>query len=159
MTVETEELNVTPEEIMAVYLKKDQRILHIGGDPSLGKLTESYDYTRIEISDLDLDNIPEKPYDYVVLSDALELVDDPLALILKVKNLAKSTIVYEFKYDEYADLDPSWKQPWKSIGLEYNLTREFDWVNNRFFGYATMHTCEMPYNGPKVNEDGVDVIR
>lgn len=157
MTDET--ITVTPEQVIANYIKKDQRILHIGGDPSLEKLTESYDYTRIEIDDLNLETVPEKPYDYVILSDALELLDNPLDVIKKLKNLSKSTIIYEFKYDEYTDIDPKWKQPWKNIGLQFNLTREFDWVNERFFGYATMYTCEMPYNGSTTNEDGIDAIR
>lgn len=149
-----------PEEIMAQFLKKEKRILHIGGDNCLGSLTEPDNYTQVKISSVsELDTIENTGFDYVVLSDVLELVDDPVELVKKAKNLARSTVIYEFKYDEDCVVDPSWKQTWKSVGLEFLLTREFDWVNDIYLGYATVHICEMPYNGELSDKENPDAIR
>lgn len=151
---------MTPEQIFSQFLKPNQRILHLGGDPGLEQLAQAHTYTRLSVEDLvDYANIPTAAYDYVVISDVLELVADPVGLIDHVKNLAKTTIVYEFKYDEMDEpIDPSWSRIWQTVGLEYTLTQRFDYVNNIFLGYATIHTCEMPYT--KTNdEDHPDAIR
>ncbi len=149
-----------PEEIMAQFLKKEKRILHLGGDACLGSLTEPDNYTQVNISSVnDLENIKNTGFDYVVLSDVLELVDDPVELVKKAKNMARSTIIYEFKYDEDCEVAPEWKQTWKSVGLEFLLTREFDWVNDIYLGYATIHICEMPYNNTLEDKETPDAIR
>lgn len=135
---------MTPEQIIAPFLKPQQRILHIGGDAELASLASADEYTQIGIEQID--NIPNKPYEYAVLTEVLELVEDPVALIEKIKNITKSTIIYEYKYDEDCEVKPEWRQAWKSVGLEYTLTRNFDYVNSIFLGYATIHVCELPYN-------------
>jgi hypothetical protein len=151
---------MTPEEILSQFLKKDQRILHIGGDPILEKLTEAFRYTRHDIENFEVGDLSsEHPYDYVVLSDALELVDNPIELIKQIKNHAKSTIIYEFKYEEMEDIDPAWKRPWQNVGLEYTVTKEFDFVNTIFLGYATLYTCEMPYNLSETDKEHPNAIR
>lgn len=151
---------MTPEQIFSQFIKPNQRILHLGGDPELKELTQAHAYTRLEIGDLtDYANIPEGQYDYVVMSDVLEYVDNPVDLINHVKNLAKTTVVYEFKYDEMEDPNPNWSRIWQTVGLEYTLTRAFDYVNNIFLGYATIHTCEMPYNNTITDKDHPNAIR
>ena len=149
-----------PEEILSQFLKKEKRILHLGGDSSLKDLTDADQYTQVQISSAnDLEKIENTGFDYVILSDVLELVEDPQEVIKQAKNMAKSTIIYEFKYDEDCVVDPSWKQTWKTVGLEFFLTREFDWVNDIYLGYATIHICEMPYNGGLLDKETPDAIR
>ena len=150
---------MTPEQIYSQFLKPNQRILHLGGDPELKQLSQAHEYTQLTLEQLaDYANIPNSPYDYVIMSEVLEQVADPLELIRHVKNLAKITVIYEFKYDEMDEpVDPSWNKVWQSIGLEYTLTREFDYVNSVFLGYATIHTCEMPYT--QTDKEQPDAIR
>ena len=145
---------MSPEQIVSSLLKKQQKILHIGGDESIKDLMEAYKYTRFEVDQIDQLSSVDDIYDYAIVSDALELIEDPESLIKQIKNQAKCTVIYEYKYDEMepADVNPAWKQPWKSKGLEFLLSREFDYINNIFLGYATLHICEMPYN-PAENEE------
>lgn len=139
-------MEMTPEEIIAQFIKPEQRILHIGGSIELEKFSNAHSYTNLNVDQItDLSSIPEG-FDYVVMGDILEIIDNPLELIKRVKNVAKTTVIYEYKHDEDSVAKPGWKKPWQSIGLEYNLTREFDYVNNVFLGYATLHICDMPYN-------------
>jgi hypothetical protein len=149
---------MTPEQIFSQFIKPNQHILHLGGDPELKELTQAHTYTRLEIADLtDYANIPEGPYDYVVLSDVLECIENPVELINHVKNLATHTVIYEFKYEEMENVDPVWSRIWERVGLEFTLTREFDYVNDIFLGYATIHTCKMPYNNK--DKEHPDAIR
>jgi hypothetical protein len=74
-----------------------------------------------------------------------------LNFIKFIKNLGKTTVIYEFKYDEGCEVKLDWKKPWKTFGLENFLTRQFDYVNSVFLGYATIHICEMP-NDKRVPE-------
>jgi hypothetical protein len=144
--------NMTEEEIIAQFLKTEKRILQIGGRESLKDLLAHDTFTRLEISDVnDFKNIPATGFDYIILTDVLELIDNPRELISHVKDLTKSVVIYEYKYDEIESIDPSWRQPWKTVGLEFFLTREFDFVNDLFLGYATLHICELPFT-PKPEE-------
>lgn len=150
---------MTPEQIFSQFLKPNQRILHLGGNAELKELAKAHEYTHLTVDQLDdYSNIPPQAYDYVIMSDILELVNDPIELLKHVKDLAKTTIVYEFKYDEMDDpVDPVWSKIWQKIGLEYILTREFDYVNSIFLGHATIHTCEMPYT--ETDKEHPDAIR
>lgn len=138
---------MTPEQIYSQFLKPNQRILHLGGNAELEDLAKAHEYTHLTLDQLtDFTTIPNSAYDYAIMSDILEQVTDPIELIKHVKNLAKITVIYEFKYDEMDDpIDPSWSKIWQKIGLEFTLTQEFDYVNSIFLGHATIHTCEMPY--------------
>jgi hypothetical protein len=150
---------MTPEQILSQLLKKHQRILHLGGDPELKTLVDAYEYTHVAVEDIgDFTSLPSG-FDYVIMSDVLELVEDPVGLVKHVKDLAKTTVIYEYKYDEDCYIGNGWKTPWKTVGLEYTLTRNFDYVNNVFLGYATVHICDMPYTPKENNEDGIDAIR
>jgi len=133
---------MTPEQLICQFIKKDQRILQIGGDDNLKDLAEADTYTYLSVDQLNV--IPAQPYDYVILTEVLELVDDPVKLINTVKNLSRSVVIYEYKYDD-VEIKPTWRKPWQSVGLEFSLTRGFDYVNSIFLGYATIHICEMPY--------------
>ena len=144
---------MTQDEIISQFLKKNQRILHLGcGQKLLKDLAEAHAYTGVdntESADLQLDILKEytalpSGFDYVIIGEVLEFADNPIDIIEHVRLLAKSTIVYEHKYDEDCVVDPNWKQPWKTLGLENFLTRKFDYVNSIFLGYATLHICEMP---------------
>ena len=143
-------LELLPEETFGGLLEKNKRMLHLGGDIKLKELTEPSEYVRIEIDQLgDFQDLP-KGFDYVVISDVLELIDNPLDLIKHVKNLATTTVIYEFKYEEEEwVLDPAWKKPWLTVGLDWNISKNFDYINDIFLGYATIHICSMPYNGPE----------
>lgn len=142
---------MTAEEIYCQFLKTHKRILHLGSANSKIKNLINPDYyVGIDIlpgseicCDLnkDHDQIPEG-FDYVLIAGVLEHVDDPCNLINSVKEKGKITLIYEYKYED-TNKD-GWKNPWKSIGLESFLTREFDYVNSIFLGYATIHLCEMP---------------
>lgn len=135
----------TPEEIMAGFIEPKKRILHIGGDPRLEELVDPVTYTRIETKDV-TDNL-EFPtgYDYAVISDTLELVDKPTEIIHRIRDCAKEIVIYEFKYDKPEwILDPTWKKSWLSVGLDWHLNQEFDYIHNIYLGYATLNICKMP---------------
>ena len=147
---------MTPEQICAQFLEKDKKVLHFGSDQKLPQYVELQEYLHLD----DLTSIDELPkYNYAVLVDTLELVDDPVSLIKQVKNLAETTVIYEFKYDTEFEVNPEWKQPWKTIGLEFLLTQEFDYVNDVFLGYATIHICKMPYNRELDQREDENAIR
>jgi hypothetical protein len=135
----------TPEEVLAVLLEHNKTILQIGGTERLNSLLPNSGYHHIKSDEVDSVTIPEEKFDYIILTDVLELVDDPKSLIKKFKNTGKSLVIYEFKYDEHCKVEANWKQPWKSVGLEYFLSQEFDYLNSVFLGYATVHTCDTPF--------------
>jgi hypothetical protein len=151
--------NTTPEENIANLLEKNKKILQIGGDPRLAVLLENLEYHRLENSQLENFKQFDEKFDYIILSDILELIDDPKSLITLVKNKTKETVIYEFKYDENCKIMPEWKQPWKSIGLEFFLSREFDYLSSIFLGYATVHICSSPYNLKEEDKDIPNAIR
>lgn len=142
---------MTAEEIYSQFLKTHKRILHLGSDQSrIKSLINPEYYVGVDIlpgADIccDLNNdyelIPEG-FDYALLAGVLEYLDDPRQFISYVKHKANITVVYEYKYDDKNK--DGWKNPWKNIGLESFLLREFDLVNSIFLGYATIHLCEMP---------------
>lgn len=137
---------MTSDEIISQFLKKNQRILHLGcGDQTLKTLAEAHEYTGISIDDTlaTFESLPNG-FDYIVIGEALEFAENPTEIIDHIRLLSKSTIVYEHKYDEDCVVNPAWKQPWKSVGLENFLTQKFSYVNSIFLGYATLHICEMP---------------
>lgn len=146
----------TPEQIFCSFIEKNKKILHIGGDSSLTDLVEPSEYRQLSLEDIkDIKNIPSG-YDYIVVSDALEYLDDPVQFIRDIKSLAKKYLIFEFKYDD-PDwiLDPNWKRPWSRIGLEYTLSRNFDYLNQIFLQHGTIHICHTPYN----QEDDIDVSK
>lgn len=137
-----------PEAIISQFMKKNQNILQIGGpNQDLRGFAEADSFLWIDSNNVgDLADL-DKKFDYAVLSDVLELIDEPVELIKQVKNIADEVYIYEFKYDEGCVVQPEWKQPWKKVGLEYTLSFEFDYVNTVYFGYASLHICNTPYNG------------
>lgn len=145
-----------PEEIYTQFLKKNQNVLVVGRfndileeflEPRiLKKLDQKNDYSQ-ELKDLDTD------FDYVILTEVLELVDDPRIIINQFKNLANTTVIYEFKYDDDCKVEQDWKKPWKSTGLEWILQQEFDKTNSIYLGYATIHFCDIPYNRELENDN------
>ena len=145
---------MTSEEIYSQFLKKHKRILHIGAaNSNLASLMEADEYVGVDIlagSTIQLDvntsieQIP-KGFDYLILAGVLEHLDNPVKLIEDLKYHAKSTIVYQINYDHYDEIKPEWRQVWKNVGCEYTLTKNFDYVNNIFLGYATVNICEMPF--------------
>lgn len=133
-------------EIISQFLEQNQKILCVGTADKIAEhiLTspffQSIDPIEINAQITDLAN----DFDTVIFSDALEKINNPRELIAQIKWHAKSSIVYEFKYDHMETVDPSWKQPWKTIGLENILTWEFDYVKSIYLGYATIFFCEGP---------------
>jgi hypothetical protein len=153
---------MTSEEIYSQFLKKEKRVLQLGSsNNNLKTLLEPEKFIGVDIipgsdiccdlnNDSEIDNLPEG-FDYVVLAGILECVTDPINLIQKVKNKAKSTIIYEYKYDDGCDVRPHWKKSWQNVGLEFAIKQEFDYINSIFLGYATLHICEMPFNQKEEN--------
>ena len=135
----------TPEEILTGFIEPNKRVLHIGGDPRLEELVNPSEYVRIETADITDELEIPKEFDYTIISDALELIDNPISLIHKIRDSAKEVVIYEFKYDdpEWIKGD-NWKKPWLTVGLEWNLIKEFDYIHNVFLGYATINICKMP---------------
>lgn len=140
----------TPEEVLAGFLEPKQRILHIGGDPKLERLLDASEYVRIETADIN--NVLEIPtgFDVTIISDTLELVDNPVELVCKIRDSAKEIVIYEFRYDN-PDwiLSKDWKTPWRNQSLEWILNREFSYIHNIFLGYATVNICKMPIDKEK----------
>lgn len=132
------------DEIIAKLAEKNQRILYVGRPIGVIAeiLTPSF-YQIVDTVDADDCDIPTD-FDTVIFSDILETVDNPQQTIARFKWHAKSSIIYEFKYDYMDSIDEKWKQPWKSIGLENALTWEFDYVRSIYLGYATVYFCEGP---------------
>lgn len=140
---------MTPQEIYSQFLKPDQKILHLGcGDRSLEKLSDPDDYYGVEfssINDLNLDVDFSNDFDYVVLDEILELVDNPLELIKNVKYLGETIVLWEIKYEHYENLDKKWKKPWANTPLNFFIEQNFDYTQQIFLGYATIHFCSMPF--------------
>jgi len=151
--------NTTPEQNIAHLLETGKKILHVGGDISLSTLLSNTEYHRLEISEISKIEDIDSDFDYIIFSDVLELIDDPQSLINLSKNKTKETVIYEFKYDENCIVDPSWKQSWKTVGLEYFLSKEFDYVSSIFLGYATVHICSTPYNQNDTEREILNAIR
>lgn len=103
------------------------------------------------ITSVDINNITDEwisnispETDYIVMAEVLELLDDPASLIKSVKKTAKNILVYEFKHYENSTVDPRYKTPWLTKGLENLLSWEFDLVRSIYLGYATVYVCEGP---------------
>lgn len=157
---------MSPQEIYSPFIQEAKKILHVSEFqtdirnflPSETELTTlgSFETADIpaELSDLDTYRNIVDQYDFIVLDEILETVKDPVSIIQILKNKTKNLLVYEFKYleMEQKDVKSSWNCPWKTVGLEFVLSREFDFLNSIFLGYATIHLCKIPYN-EKIEEN------
>jgi hypothetical protein len=138
------------DEVISNFLEKDKKILYVG--------THSTDIidtalTPSELHFLNKDSFPlnddtvvPNKLDYVIFTDALELVDNPKEIISQLKWNSEQVIVYEFKHLEDSEINTEWKKPWLTIGLENLLTWEFDYVRSIYLGYATVYFCSGPNN-------------
>jgi hypothetical protein len=138
------------DEVISNFLEKDKKILYVG--------THSTDIintalTPSELHFLNKDSFPlndttvvPSKLDYVIFTDALELVDNPKEIISQLKWNSEQVIVYEFKRLEDSEINTEWKHPWANIGLENFLTWEFDYVRSIYLGYATVYFCTGPNN-------------
>lgn len=139
---------MTPQEIYSQFLKPYQKILHLGcGDKTLQNLCNPDKYVGLSINECNdittLKNL-DNDFDYVVIDEVLELINSPTELIENSKTLGKTIFIWEIKYDFYEPIDKDWKQPWKKIPLGKIVEDNFDFVNQIFLGYATMHFCSFP---------------
>jgi hypothetical protein len=138
--------SISAEQIVSNFLDKEKKVLYLGESNDLENILDSTLYKKISQKDINnIENIEEK-YDYVVLTEVLETIDDPQSLITKVKNLTESVVIYEYKFDEGCYNNDNWNKPWTKVGLEHFLCKEFDYVNNIFLGYATIYICKYPNN-------------
>jgi len=158
------------KSVLSEMLSSDQKILHLLLDDS--KLENTDKFTEYSTAgpnencsiNLNFDdpafasNIPNGHYDTILLTTILEQIDDPVELISKLKHLSENLIIWEFKYDSAETVDPNWKQPWKTIGLTWNLQQHFDLVNELFLQHATLITCKLPYT-VKDNKENQNAIR
>lgn len=138
------------DEVISKFLEKDKKILYVG--------TQATDIIAKELNPselhfLDKDSFPltdttavPNKLDYVIFTDALELVDNPKDVISQLKWNSEQVIVYEFKRLEDSEINTEWKHPWANIGLENFLTWEFDYVRSIYLGYATVYFCSGPNN-------------
>jgi hypothetical protein len=148
------------DEIISQFTEKDGKVLYIGNPTA--DIEKSATLSVLQSIDplttnIDVDQL-SKDFDTVVFAEVLELVDDPRKLINQFKWQSKSSIIYEFKYDHMDNINPTWKLPWKHIGLENVLTWEFDYVKSLYLGYATVYFCEGPnkYTPDEIGE-GISV--
>ena len=148
------------DEIISQFTEKDGKVLYIGNPTAA--IEKSATLSVLQSIDplttnIDVDQL-SKDFDTVVFAEVLELVDDPRKLINQFKWQSRSSIIYEFKYDHMDNINPTWKLPWKHIGLENILTWEFDYVKSLYLGYATVYFCEGPnkYTPDEIGE-GVSV--
>lgn len=134
--------DIDPIEILLQFVESGKTFVHL--------TQENYK----EIFDLD-----EKP-DYIILSDILELNEDPQNIIESVKNISDTILVYEYKFDEgcYTPKE-GWKTPWIYTGLENFLMKHFDYINQIFLGYSTIHICKLPFNETELNKEHENAIR
>lgn len=138
--------NVIPEKIVSNFLEKESKVLYLGESNYFDENEVFSECKKIEPEKIiELGKIEEK-FDYVIFTEILETVDNPQDLILNVKNIGKTIIIYEYKFDEGCYNNDEWKRPWTKVGLEYFLGKEFDYINNIFLGYATIHICKFPYD-------------
>lgn len=136
------------DEVISNFLEKNKKILYVGTHSTniIDKQLEPAELHILSTESFPLDSettIPDK-LDYVIFTDALELVDNPKEIISQLKWNSTQVIVYEFKHREEFETDPSWKKPWISVGLENILTWEFDYVRSLYLGYATVYFCSGP---------------
>jgi len=143
---------MTYDEITCQYIEQDKKILYIG-TPCANIIKEIA--TPSEIHFLNAGDFPvqddtliPKDLDYIIITDALELVDNPKELISSLKYKAECVIIYEFKYDQLEEISSDWKKPWLHVGLENILTWEFDYVQSIYLGYATVYYCNGPNSIP-----------
>jgi hypothetical protein len=140
------------DEVISKFLEKDKKILYVGTH-STDIIDKELTPSELHILNKDsfpLDNetvIPDK-LDYVIFTDALELVDNPKEIISQLKWNSEQVIVYEFKHLEDCITDAEWKKPWLTTGLENILTWEFDYVRSVYLGYATVYFCTGPNSIP-----------
>lgn len=145
-----------PEEIFSQFLKKNQKVLVVGcSNEILENLIEPRILVNLEQKpdySEDIKNV-DNDFDYVILTEVLELVDNPQKIINQFKNTANTTIIYEFKYADDCEIKDDWKKTWESVGLEWILRQEFDKTNSIYLGYATIHFCDIPYNQELENDN------
>jgi hypothetical protein len=142
---------VFPEEIILNFLEKEKKVLYVGESTKLDEEVGFSLYKKITEDNIcQIEKIDEK-FDYVILTEILEKIDDPQDLIKKVKTIAENIVIYEYKFDPGCYNNNEWKKPWLKIGLEYFLGKEFDYVNSIFLGYATIYFCKFPYD--KTSDD------
>jgi hypothetical protein len=140
------------DEVISNFLEKDKKILYVGTHSTDIINTAS---TPSELHFLNKDSfplnddviVPDK-LDYVIFTDALELVDNPKEIISQLKWNSEQVIVYEFKHHQDFETNPEWKKPWLTVGLENILTWEFDYVRSIYLGYATVYFCSGPNSIP-----------
>jgi hypothetical protein len=157
-------------ETISNLLSSDQSILHFSiNEERLDKYKNFKNYKIIGMSDqsdIQLDfnkdfNLEElKGFDTILFTSGLEIADDPIKLIEKIKNLSETVCIYEFKYEYIDNIDENWHCHWRDKGLTWSLQQHFDLINEMFLEQATFHTCKIPYT-PKPDEikENQDAIR
>lgn len=138
--------NISAEEIVSNFLDGQKKVLYIGESNDLENQLDYILYKKISQKNIEEIKTIDEKYDYVILTEVLETIEDPQNLITNVKNLTESVIIYEYKFDEGCYTNDSWNKPWTKVGLEHFLCKEFDYVNNIFLGYSTIHICKYPNN-------------
>lgn len=151
------------DEIISNYIPNKKRVVYLGDpDPILEKNIDPVFFESISYKEKEKILTLDQPPEIIILSECLELSDDPLEIISFVKNKADTVIVYEFKHYENEPSNPDWKLPWLSVGLENKLSWEFDYVNSIYLGYATLYICEgantlSPEHGVEANIHGEQI--
>jgi hypothetical protein len=138
---------LTIDEILADRIKKSKKILSVKEHSKL--IEQDADiYKCVNIDDLYQDNKfsykSDMKFDYVILNEILEEIDDPVDLIKNLRLISATVIIVEQKYDVPGLIKNHWKTPWKKQGLEWHLNLMFDYINSLYLTYQTIHTCELP---------------
>lgn len=138
--------DISAEQIVSNFLDKEKKVLYIGESNDLENQLDCIFYKKISQKNIEEIKTINEKYDYVILTEVLETIENPQNLITNVKNLTESVVIYEYKFDEGCYSNNTWNKPWTKVGLEHFLCKEFDYVNNIFLGYATIYICKYPNN-------------
>lgn len=142
------------EEIISTFLETDQRILYIDNtNINYQDVFKTKYYIHHKLDDINFNKIPTDfnglKFQYIILTEILELIDNPTALIKHCKNLTENLIILEIKYDYFPKTNDNWKIPWKNFGLANLLNQEFSYIHEIFLGYATIYFVKDPYEPEK----------
>lgn len=144
---------MSPEEIISPFIENYKKILYFGKNQNSFKTLPSVEIDSVSsISEIETLSI-DIQYDCVIVTNLIEAIESPFDVFIKLKPLSRDLVIFENKYDHIDEIDPFWKQHWKTNSLEWFLNQHYNYINNIFLGYATVHICKEPYDREKESID------
>jgi hypothetical protein len=143
------------------YVEKGASVVHFGsGDQSLKELIQPTEYVGVDIMDgcdvkcdlnVEFPDFGDKKFDIALVAGVVEYLDNPAEFLSKVRYIANTTIILEYKYDYCENFKEEWKKAWIKTGCEWELSWLWDHVNNLYFfdeldeqysPQLAVHTCQ-----------------